>query len=99
MEHRVRQIYRRLQDDESRFVFEKRLMHSLTGDARYIQELVAPLPEAKALRQTILQGEENFIFGAGDYGQAVYAMAPQAWEGIFDNNPQKWGQKIGGGVQ
>lgn len=98
MEHRVRQIYRRLQDDESRFVFEKRLMHSLTGDARYIQELVAPLPEAKALRQTILQGEENFIFGAGDYGQAVYAMVPQAWEGIFDNNPQKWGQKIGGGT-
>lgn len=36
-----RRIYEHLCDEESRFVYEKRVLFSMTQDARHIRELVA----------------------------------------------------------
>jgi len=93
----IEDIYTHLADGESKRVFEKRLMYSLTDDHRFIQELVDGLPEAKWLRAKIESCEENFIFGAGNRGRDVYRLAPHRWAGILDNDEKKWGIKSGGG--
>lgn len=93
----VRQIYAQLQDDTSRFLFEKRLMYSLTEDASYIREIAMAFPEMEPVKAIAAERMDNFIFGAGTYGDIVAHLAPGHFLGILDNNRTKWGGKLGGG--
>lgn len=92
----VRQIYAQLQDDTSRFLFEKRLMYSLTEDASYIREIAMAFPEMEPVKAIAAERMDNFIFGAGTYGDIVAHLAPGHFLGILDNNRTKWGGKLGG---
>lgn len=84
-------VYEALRDEESKFIFGRRLMYSLTRDDTYIQDIVARIPEVQWLKAEIVRGHENFLFGAGNYGKTVMRMAPGHWIGILDNDNQKWG--------
>lgn len=70
MINRIRNIYKHLQDEKSKFVFSNRLLYSLTGDYRYIREIVAALPQMNRLDGTMAFCEEhrdNVVFyGAGN---------------------------------
>lgn len=75
----IKKVYSMLQDDESRFIFEKRLLYSLSGEKRYINEMVSAEIErywqedmAGQLIQWLEQREGDiFVFGAGWAGQSV----------------------------
>lgn len=92
-----RKIYQHLQDDFSKYIFEKRLLYSATGDERHILDIIAAIPEVQALKALIAQQRNNFIFGAGGYGKIVCALAPNHFIGICDNDAKKWGEKLGVG--
>ena len=91
----VQQISGQLQDDEARFLFEKRLLYSLTKDASYIRDIALSFPECQELREKASERADNFIFGAGTYGDVVSHLIPNHWLGILDNDRTRWGKKIG----
>lgn len=88
-------IYNHLQDEISKFIFGKRLLYSMTGDKRFILEMIESIPEVQALKAIICQRRDNFIFGAGNYGRIVCALAPAHFLGIVDNDVAKWGKSGG----
>lgn len=42
-----RKIYEHLKDEESRYLFEKRLCYMFTGEYQYIRDIIDHLPEKK----------------------------------------------------
>jgi len=84
-------IYSRLQDEDSRFLFEKRLCYSLTNDlprmVNSINEQFHPL-----LYKPI---ENAFIFGAGVRGHSLITnIFPKiCWRAFIDNDRSKIGKQ------
>lgn len=66
----TRTIYNHLQDEESKHIFENRLLYTLTGDGRYIRRMLSQLPakheldQAAAFCRTHLN--EVVFYGAGN---------------------------------
>jgi len=94
---RVQEICSHLQDDVSRFIFEKRLMFSLTSDYRWIQEIIERAECMQSLHAELHREErKRFLFGAGRLGRTMALLAPECWLGIADNDPEKQGKKLYG---
>lgn len=97
MDHQIiRRIYGKLQDDVSKEIFANRLMYSLTGDKRYIGNIVREIEPMRWLQQEIENSKECFLFGAGQHGKEILRVFPDVWTGILDNDPNKWQEKLGG---
>lgn len=66
----IRNIYNHLQDNESRLFFENRLLYTLTGDYKYIQRMIAGLPQKieldKAIEFCKNHEDKVVIYGAGN---------------------------------
>lgn len=77
---RVKNIYGQLQDEMSRFVFNNRLLYTLTGDYKYIREIVAALPQRteldKAMEFCRAHMEETVFYGAGNDLEHLAYMYP-----------------------
>ena len=95
----VAKIHHALQDDVSRFLFEKRLLYSLTGDEAYIRDIALSFEELQPIRTLAEERTDNFIFGAGTYGDITVHLALGHFLGIFDNDAAKWGGRPRGGRQ
>ena len=84
---KIRWVYSQLEDDESRFIFEKRNQFYLTNDYRYIGEIVDKyVPEfsdckwsPEILRKLFLtikeKGMNVIIFGAGYHGRRLLQLS------------------------
>jgi len=73
-------IYSHLDDEESRFLFEKRIgyMHSLNEQIRTLQKIK----------------EDFFIFGAGVWGHSIVDVFPEVrWRAFIDNDSAKIGKQ------
>ena len=66
----VKSIREHLQDDKSRFIFDNRLLYSLTGDYDYINKIILSLPQKKELDAAVNKCREHadqlVIWGAGN---------------------------------
>lgn len=66
----TKNIYDHLQDRQSKFFFENRLLYTLTGDYQYIQRIIAVLSQKKELDRAIefckSQTNNVVIYGAGN---------------------------------
>ncbi len=50
----IKRIYEHLGDDESRYVFQNRLMYSLTGDFSFLSRVIGTTPEGKKMTTLLL---------------------------------------------
>jgi FkbM family methyltransferase len=87
----LKEIYSRLGDEKSRFLFEKRLCYSLTGD---MQRALYAVDEANAtykkLRET---NKEIFKFGAGAKAYDEIKKYPKIpWKAFIENDKSKVGK-------
>jgi len=82
-------IYSHLEDEESRFLFEKRLCYSLTGDLlRMVHNIDRQIQSSLNLKK------EFFIFGAGACGHSVVHTFPEVhWRAFVDNDVAKIGKQ------
>ena len=87
----LKDIYSRLGDDESRFLFEKRLNWSLTDDT---SRLVSGINrESIHLKKILNTSKELFLFGAGYGGHTIANAYPQIpWRAFIDNDQNKVGK-------
>ena len=58
----VAKIHHALQDDVSRFLFEKRLLYSLTGDEAYIRDIALSFEELQPIRTCGDERTDNFQY-------------------------------------
>ena len=75
----TRTIYNHLQDEESKHIFENRLLYTLTGDGRYIRRMLSQLPAkheldlAAAFCRTHL--DKVVFYGAGNDLKLLTALS------------------------
>ena len=87
----LKNIYSRLGDEKSRFLFEKRLCYSLTGDMqRMIDHMIGKEDFQKKMQEV---KKEIFVFGAGTCSIfAVKAFPEIPWRAFIDNDNSKVGK-------
>ena len=108
---KIRWVYSQLEDDESRFIFEKRNQFYLTNDYRYIGEIVDKyVPEfsdckwsPEILRKLFLtikeKGMNVIIFGAGYHGRRLLQLSYGGGVKVdyfCDSSSEKWNTKVDG---
>ncbi len=87
---KINQIYMCLMDDDSKYIFEKRLLYSLTGNSSYIDEIICKkfylhmkeqfkrmsFDDNSIVAQMckILRDKRIIIYGAGGYGLLYLAL-------------------------
>jgi FkbM family methyltransferase len=83
----LKNIYSHLEDEESRFLFEKRLCYSLTNDLSRMVYAINRYP--------LYNIKENlFIFGAGAAGHSIVNTFPEVcWRAFIDNDSAKVGKQ------
>ena len=67
----IKRIYEHLGDDEARYVFQNRLMYSLTGDFSFLRRVIGTTPEGKKMTTLLASPMKKLIFGAGWWGQNI----------------------------
>lgn len=87
MIQKIRNFYVHLGDDESREIFEKRLLYSLTGDRRYIIEIVKGTMLYQTVCDILLRDKHRkYIVGAGQWGKIMADLFREfGIEGMLDN--------------
>lgn len=93
----VRKVYSVLADEVSRDIYANRCLYNLTGDVRYMREILRTNEESRDLEKYLFQHREQrmLLFGAGFYGrQLLYLYPEMPWVGFLDNRIQ--GQAIDG---
>ena len=103
----IRKIYNKLEDKASKDIFMKRLQYSLSGDSRYIQELVHCEMERYGRTDIMVQMidwiDKNYgsvvIFGAGCAGKQIASVLRFMNKKVIcflDNDRNLYGSKIEG---
>lgn len=83
----VKRIYWKIGDSYSRNIFENRLMYSLTGDYRYIGNILSSSETGKDIRKMLENFETIYIYGAGIRGKLLVDMFGNInWKGFIDSN-------------
>jgi FkbM family methyltransferase len=99
----LQEIYGKLGDDASRFIFEKRLLYSVSKDLKFLEEMVSGEMDrygnCDAMNKLMkwLEDWEGkiYVFGAGFSGQEIVKTLKRCGiqvEHILDNNQSVWGQ-------
>ncbi len=92
-------VYARLQDDYSRFIYEKRAMYCITMDNRFMTELGESVLDRKILSDLMKDMEKVkdklVVRGAGNDYWVIRRMFPEFEFVLFvDNDPTKIGKRI-----
>ncbi len=87
-EKRIREIYSLLGDNISKDIFGNRVLYSLTGDTKYIRNIVCTLEKSKEMYQQMkTSSQKKIIFGAGSVGRRlVYIYNDIQFECFADNH-------------
>lgn len=89
----IKKIYKKLEDEESKYIFKNRLMYSITSETEYIKNVVRTNEIGKKFSE-ILFNNEVYLFGAGIWGEEITKIWGDSIKGILDNNRNKWGGKL-----
>ena len=90
------EVYKHLQDDQSREIYEARSLFSLTDDRRKLKAVVRKMVAAKYMIDELEKHNEQkkVLFGAGTWGKAILEHFDDIiWSAIVDN--KKAGEEIG----
>lgn len=96
---RCREVYERLQDDFSRFLYEKRAMYCLTTDGRYIDDILYSIIDKEKLKNIVNRmnsvSGRLVIRGAGNDYWILKKLYPELKFAFFvDNDVTKQGHTI-----
>ncbi|MCH5250058.1 MAG: FkbM family methyltransferase [Lachnospiraceae bacterium] len=96
----IKRIYNRLEDEKSKEIFVNRLLYSLTGDRKYMLEIINKMEEVQKIWEFLKTSREIYIFGAGSYGRVIIDFYKEYMtiRGLIDNDISKVGKCLGGGV-
>lgn len=85
MLRQMQQFYNALADGESREIYFRRLMYTISGDKKHLKDIVCNLPEGEWF-YNLKPGQNDYIFGCGHFGQLTCEWFDTDWKGFVDNN-------------
>jgi FkbM family methyltransferase len=89
----ITKIWRQLGDSESKLIFMKRLMYSITGDVEPLHDIIRCSELGKQFMEQLdaakAAGKEIVIYGAGGVGLAIYETFPDYIKCFVDRNWRK----------
>lgn len=88
------EIYKNLEDEQSKYIFKNRLLYSISGEAKYIKNIVNTTDYGKKFAKIFQTNEDVYIFGAGIWGKEIIKIWGDNIKGVLDNNIYKIGEKI-----
>lgn len=94
---KISMIYQRLQDEESRRIFENRLLFSLTGDSDYMRNVILSTAIGRKMYESLLNKKDMnlYIYGAGMRGKRLVHLFPEIpWRGFIDERETGSYQKL-----
>ena len=91
----VKEIYGRLCDDESKFIFKERLQYSISGEIEHIINIVGGIEGLETFAKGLKEGN-LYVWGAGTRGGELAMAYGKRIRGIIDNDTNKWGSKLSG---
>lgn len=78
-------IVKSIGDKQSRFIYENRLLFSLTDNPEYMKKILLEVPVGKELYNRLNQYSSLLIYGAGKRGKRLVDMFPDLkWKKFFD---------------
>lgn len=85
----IRKVYNLLSDDESKYIFEKRIGYSATKDSKFIYDLaMLYVDNLYRAQNTVIHAEVNrfnnkklYIYGIGSYGHCYWQLIRKYAEG------------------
>lgn len=97
----TKQIYSRFQDEYSRWLYEKRVMYSITGDNAYVDDIMRSLIDSDQIDELMTKAktvsDRLVIRGAGNDYWILKRLYPELEFKIFvDNDLTKQGHMIDG---
>lgn len=81
-------VYAKLQDDESRKIYLARSLYSLTDNKDYMKDIIHDMAPARYLLSELAKhnAQKKILFGAGTWGKAILQYFPELhWDAIADN--------------
>lgn len=74
----ISKIYARLTDNMSKNIYVSRLLYNLTGDTKYLADLVRLIPEGKIVHEKLQAhtAQTKIVFGAGMFGRGFVQANP-----------------------
>ena len=72
----IQNVYSHIVDEKSKKIYTCRLLLSLTGDVRYVRELVLCTEEGQNLEEYLGKQKTIYIYGAGIRGKRLIHMFP-----------------------
>lgn len=91
----VKNIYQKLQDEESKIIFKNRLLYSITNEKQYIENIVGMNEYGKKFLKRI-HANDIYIFGGGIWGNEITKIYGSYIKGVFDNDVTKSGKMLNG---
>lgn len=86
----VKKIYKNIPEEESKEIYENRLLYSMTGDVSFIQKIISRTPEGRTLFSKLDEYSEFVLFGCGIWGRNILEVYQNYnWKYAFDNSPKK----------
>ncbi|MBO5146448.1 MAG: FkbM family methyltransferase [Lachnospiraceae bacterium] len=98
----IQQIYNRIADEKSKYIYMERLNYSITKDLHFLQDMVDRTIRESDIwqsfcRQLAASAAKNdmVIFGAGIWGNILYSETCSFinWKKVIDSNPA--GKRVG----
>lgn len=91
---KLKNVYDKLQDEESRLIYRLRCDSSVTDDKKYFDEYIKRLPEREFLENA--PKDNAYIFGCGHYGKIIANTFNKNWRAFADNNKKLYSEKMWG---
>lgn len=88
----IEKIIGQMGDEQSKEIFELRLLYSKTGDYKYIRKIVEMTNPAKTILriQQLYHGKKFLIWGADFLGKILLKSFPDvSWEAFIDSRPKE----------
>lgn len=87
-QEKIKEIYPLLGDDISKYIFENRLMHTLTEDTKFIRNVICTIEKGLEIYNYMKSSQrKKVIFGAGSVGQRLVRIYDDIeFECFADNN-------------
>lgn len=85
----LKNVYEKLQDDESRKIYAARSIFSLSDDRKYMLDVIKSMTLSKYMLENIAmhKNQKKVLFGAGTWGNAITNVFRDIrWDYIVDNN-------------
>lgn len=84
----LREIYTRLQDDQSKTIYTNRILYEITKERKYLWGILNTIPRMSEFYESIKKREKQkkIIFGAGLRGRWIKSLFPEGtWNFFVDN--------------